>query len=61
MAHDRRRTEIFVVKLWQDHGPGVPLWRGSLTQVVSGEIRYFSTLEQLVAQIEAQLDKRMDD
>jgi hypothetical protein len=45
----RRRSHLFVVRLWREEAAGGPEYRGSVRDVVSGAFRHFRAWPDLTA------------
>ena len=51
-----RRSHLFLVRVWlEDLGEGKTEWRGKVTQVASGEVRYFRGWSRLARQLREML------
>jgi len=51
MNHEKPETYLFVLRIWfetREMPDAAPLWRVSVRNTASGEIRYFDTAEKLV-------------
>jgi hypothetical protein len=47
--HFRRRTEIFVVRLWAEYlEQSPPAWRGEIEHVGSKEVMHFRSLKEMI-------------
>lgn len=53
MTRKQQRHDSFVLRIWweEDEG-GVSIWRGWVQHAVSGEVRYFQRLSDLLAFLE---------
>lgn len=50
------RTQLFILRLWQEPIAGGHWeWRGRVQNVLSGEVRYFREWERLLALLQAML------
>jgi hypothetical protein len=50
-----RRIATFVVRLWKEPSTGDGPWRGQVTHLQSGEVRYFAELDRALAFIQDHL------
>jgi hypothetical protein len=56
----RRQTHLFTVRVWlEDLGEGKTEWRGKVTHVASGEVRYFRGWSRLARQLREMLPDDM--
>jgi hypothetical protein len=51
MSKEMRYPHVLVIRLWREEGNGKPVWRGSVTDVQTGEKRYFQSLPDLAETI----------
>lgn len=52
----RRQAHLFTVRVWlEDLGEGKTEWRGKVTHVASGEVRYFRGWSRLARQLREML------
>jgi hypothetical protein len=60
MTH-RRLYLSYLLRLWQETGEGLPVWRASLESPQSGERRGFADLASLIAFLEEQIGASAED
>lgn len=51
MQLEIRTNRTFILRVWREKNNGAFTWRGSLTDVASGERRYFQSLKDLIKKL----------
>ncbi|MBI2334127.1 MAG: hypothetical protein HYU84_18535 [Chloroflexi bacterium] len=47
MPTEKQTQHTLVIRLWREEGNGKPVWRGSVTDIQTGETKYFQSLPDL--------------
>lgn len=51
MPTEKQIQYTLVIRLWREEGNGSPVWRGSITEIQTGETKYFQSLTDLAVLI----------
>ncbi|MBM3180364.1 MAG: hypothetical protein FJZ86_08415 [Chloroflexi bacterium] len=47
MPTEKQTQHTLVIRLWREEGNGTPVWRGFVTEIQTGETKYFQSLTNL--------------